>query len=81
MRIADLVNQEIQITGYSIDRSKFTNADGDKKDRLTLEFLLDGEKHIAFTSSGVLIAQIVKYQDMIPFITTIKYINRYYTFS
>ncbi|HRD26176.1 MAG TPA: hypothetical protein PLA39_07885 [Methanoculleus sp.] len=81
IRVADLINKEIRITGYSIDPSKFPTKDGGSKNRLMLEFVLDGEQHVTFTGSEVLIAQILKYQDKIPFYATIKHIDRYYTFG
>lgn len=81
IRVADLINKEILLTGYSIDPSKFPTKDGGSKNRLMLEFVLDGEQHVTFTGSEVLIAQIQKYHDKIPFYTTIKHIDRYYTFE
>jgi hypothetical protein len=36
---------------------------------------------VVFTGSDVLIGQVEKYADQIPFLTTIKKINRYYTMT
>ncbi len=81
LKIADIVNKEILITGYSIDPSKYPARDGSPRNRLGLEFILDGEKHVTFTGSEVLMALIEKYPHKIPFYTTIKHIDRYYTFG
>lgn len=81
VKIADLVGREILITGFLIEPSKFKNPDGSPKDRLTLEFILDGEKHILFTGATVLIALTQKYQGKIPFYATINYNGRYYSFT
>jgi len=67
LKIADIVNKEILITGYSIDPSKYPARDGSPRNRLGLEFILDGEKHVTFTGSEVLMALIEKYPHKIPF--------------
>ena len=48
---------------------------------LTIQFELNNEKHVLFTGSEVLINMIEKYKNEIPFETTIRKINKYYTFS
>ena len=65
LKIADIINKEILITGYSIELSKFPARDGSSKNRLGLEYILDGEKHVTFTGSEVLMAQIEKYHHKI----------------
>jgi hypothetical protein len=77
IRIDDLVNKEIKICDFKIEKSKV------KKDTeyLTLNFELDGMPHICFTGSKVLREQIETYKSEIPFLTTILKIHRYYTFS
>lgn len=42
---------------------------------------IDGKTTITFTGSNVLIEQIERYKAEIPFYTTIKKIDRYYTFT
>lgn len=48
---------------------------------LTLQFKLDGENRILFTGSNVLMEQIGKYKDEIPFLTKIEKVNKFYTFT
>ena len=38
-------------------------------------------KRIFFTGSGVVISMLEKYEDKIPFITTVKKIDKYYTLT
>jgi hypothetical protein len=79
-KIDDILNQEIEIVGYRIGATKYSkNKSGQY---LTLQVVqATGEVCIVFTGSDVLINQIVKYADQIPFFTVIKKINRYYTLS
>ena len=41
----------------------------------------DGQHRVIFTGSDVLIEQMEKYEAEVPFATTIKKIDRYYTLS
>ena len=76
VKIDDILNQEIEVTGYSIKQSKYKESD-----YLTLQFKIDGNLNILFTGSGVLINQLEKYENEIPFVTEIKKINKYYTLT
>jgi len=76
IQIDKIINQEILVIGYKINDSKYNDSKC-----LKLQFEIDNEKHIVFTGSNVLIDQIEKYKEEIPFLTTIKKINKYYTFT
>ena len=76
LRIEEILNHEITIIGGRVTGSKYAN-----KKCLTLQYELDGCKHISFTGSSVLINQIEKYMKEIPFKTTIIKIDKYFTFS
>jgi hypothetical protein len=78
-RLDDIINREILVIGHSIKRSRYDKNNSGKV--LTLQFELDGDRRILFTGSDVLIEQIEKYGDQIPFAATIKKIDRYYTLS
>jgi len=79
VKLDSILNQEIKIIGYSVKKSQYEkNKSGDY---LTVQFEMNGEKQIFFTGSDVLIDQLNRYREEIPFITTIKKINRYYTLS
>lgn len=79
VRIDDIINREILVTDYKITDSRFEKKNCEKC--LTLQFEVDNIKHVIFTGSNVLIDQIEKYRHEIPFLTTLKKIDRYYTFT
>jgi len=79
IKIERVLNQEIKIIGYRISKSKYEDSNSSRC--LTVQFELNGEKRVLFTGSNVLIDQMEKYEDEIPFIATIKKIDKYYTFS
>jgi hypothetical protein len=81
MRIQEILNKEILVTGYTINQSHYPDGKSDSKNYLALQFELDGEQHIVFTGSAVLTDQIARYKENIPFYTIIKHIDRYYTFT
>ena len=78
IKLDSILNQEITITGYSTKRSKFDDNSGKC---LTVQFEMNGLTQIFFTGSEVLRDQLERYEDEIPFMTTIKKINRYYTLT
>jgi len=79
LKIDDVLNKEIEIIGYRITGSQYKKGNSDKC--LTLQFITDSKHHVLFTGSSVLIDQIEKYKDEIPFITTVIKIDKFYTFS
>lgn len=81
LKLRDIINKEILITGFSLAESKYNGDQSPHKEYLTLEFEMEGEKHIVFTGSEVLSQQIQKYKENIPFYVTIKQIDRYYSFT
>lgn len=79
IKIESVLDKEIEVINYSIEDSKFKKDDTDKL--LTLQFKLNREEKILFTGSKVLMNQIEKYKDELPFIAIIKKINKFYTFT
>ena len=77
IRIDDILNSEIEIIAYRVTKSKYTkNKSGEC---LTIQFInKDRQRRILFTGSDVLLDQIHKYENEIPFLTTIKKVDRYY---
>lgn len=79
IKIDDILNTEVNIIGYNIRKSKYDkNASGKC---LGLQIEKDGDRRLVFTGSDVLIDQIERYGAQIPFLTTIRKIDRYYTLS
>lgn len=78
-RIDELLNREIIVTGGRIRESKYK--DEGRRSYMTLQVEIEEKRFVVFTGSEILINQIEKYRDHIPFIATIVKVDRYYTFS
>ena len=76
IKINDVINKEIIILNFSIKESKLKEGN-----YLTLQIEKENKKYVIFTGSLVLIDQINKYKDEIPFLTTIRKINKYYSLT
>lgn len=76
-KIEDILNQSILIIDFKIKSSK--QKQGTRY--ATIQFKIDEINYIIFTGSGVLMDQLKKYKDKLPFHTKIKKIDKYYTFS
>lgn len=80
VRVDSLLNKEIIIVKYKVRPSKYK----DKcRNCATVQFKESEEDNnkVFFTGSEVLIDMLEKYKEELPFITTIRKIDRYYTFS
>lgn len=74
--LQDIVGKPIVVTGYKITKSRF------KEDNyLAIQYDLEGEQHVTFTGATVLIEQLNKYGEQIPFETTIKRLGKFYSFT
>ena len=76
LRIADILNKEILVIGFRVKGSKHNAGSC-----LTIQFMMGDERHVAFTGSQVLLDQCKAYEAEIPFIATMKRIDRYYSFT
>jgi len=79
VKIDSILNEEIIVTNFEIDKSKF-NKNGNEK-YVRIQFKRNEQTFVCFTSSNVLMEQLEEYDEHIPFETQIKKIKRYYTFS
>ena len=79
IRIDDVLNQELVVTGYSVRDSRYSKNKSGKY--LTLQVRLGDEKRVLFTGSDVLIQQLERHGDKIPFLATIRKVDRFYTLS
>lgn len=77
IKIGELIDREIGVVGFKIANSKVKL----NEKCLTIQFILEGEKRVVFTGSSVLADQCVKYESEMPFVTVIRMVNKYYTFS
>jgi len=74
--IGDVVNKEITILAYKINDSKY-----EREKCTTVQFEIEGQRRVLFTGSTILAKQLEKYEKELPFIATIRRINKYYTLS
>lgn len=74
LKIEDVLGKEIEVVGYKINESKYPKNGNDKV--LTLQFNLDSESRILFTGSNVLMEQVEKYKDEMPFLAKIEKVNK-----
>lgn len=80
VRINDILNKEIIIVKYHVRPSKY-------KDKVSEYAIVqfketeEGETKVFFTGSQVIIDMLRRYEEELPFATTILKIDRYYTLS
>jgi hypothetical protein len=77
--IESVLNKEIIVKGFRIAKSKYPK--NESGNYLTIQFEMNEEEHVLFTSSQVLINQAVKYEEHLPFLAEIVRVNKYYTFN
>jgi hypothetical protein len=78
----DILNKEIVVLRYKIKKSKFTDAKN--PECLTVQFAYpekEAEHFVFFSGSAVLMEQLEKYNEKLPFTAVIKKIGKYFTFS
>ena len=79
VRIDDVLNVELEVVGFKVKESRYDkNTSGNY---LTLQIVMNQEKHIIFTGSEVLLEQLTQYEEQLPFVATIKKIDKYYTLA
>jgi hypothetical protein len=80
-KLDDILNRDLIICDCKISESKYAK-DGCKEYAI-IQFKENGndELFVVFTGSKVLINQCESNKDMMPFLATIKKINKYYTFN
>lgn len=76
IQIEKILNKKILITKYRINKSKFKESN-----YTTVQFKLEDKLFIIFTGSEVLIRQLEKYKDKLPFNASIVKIGKYFTLS
>lgn len=79
IKIDAILNKEIEVLAVRIKPSKYGNKGTGSC--LTIQFMMDGKRYVSFTGSGVLTDQAKQYQQELPFMATIKKIDKYYTFT
>jgi hypothetical protein len=77
LKIDDILNREVLVTAIRLKPSKFNKAPS----CLTIQLEIDGKRYVCFTGSVVLAEQAKTYEKELPFMATIKKIDKYYTFT
>lgn len=76
-RLEEILNKKIVVLDFRITKSNKR----ENSDCLQIQFLCDGDVHVLFTGSGVLIDQIQAIKDKLPLKTVVVKIDKYYSFS
>lgn len=80
IRIAKILNKQIIVHDFKINKSKFENASHSKCLKMQIE--LDGKKRVVFTGSKVLTDTIRQVNEsQLPFVTTITKEGESYQFN
>lgn len=80
--LEEVLDKEIIILNFRVKNTKY--ADAKNPDCLTVQFTFEDkpdERRVFFTGSSVLTRQLEQYKEKLPFISVIKRIGKYYTFS
>ena len=80
VKLDDILNQNVVIHSFTLAQSKFSKNKSGQYATVQFSFF-ENEKHVFFTGSDVIIDQLQKYKEHMPFKTQIKKINKYYTFT
>jgi len=82
LSLDDILDKEILVLRYRIKKSKYSEAKN--PDCLTVQFSYpenEAVHYVFFSGSSVLMQQLEKYKDKLPFAATIKKVGKYFTFS
>lgn len=67
VKISEVIGKEIIITGFTILPSKY----GENEEATRIDFELNGERHICYTSSALLRRQLERTRDELPYLAVI----------
>lgn len=76
-KIDEILNEKILVLDFKTKDSKHHR----NSQYVTIQFKINDTVYILFSGSSVLIDQLDKYKDNLPFYTVIKKIDKYYTFT
>lgn len=75
-----ILNKEIKVIAFRVRHTKFSDSKNDQC--LTIQFENEsGERRVVFTGSTVLIDQIERYKDQLPFYATVVKTGKFFSFS
>ena len=79
IKIDDVIGKDIIITGFKVTTSKYKKSNAESC--LKLQFKMGGVEYVLFTGSNILIEQIQKYKEHVPFSAQIKCVDKYFTLT
>ncbi len=82
VRIDEVLNVEIVLLAFRMKESKYKSSSA--SDCMTLQFEYPdkpGEHYVLFTGSTVLMDQLQRYQDKLPFLATIRKFDKYFSLT
>jgi len=82
LSLDDILDKEIVVLRYRVKKTKY--AEAKNPDCLTVQFAYPENENthfVFFSGSSVLMQQLEKYKDKLPFTATIKKIGKYFTFT
>jgi hypothetical protein len=79
IKLDEVINREIVVLGFRITDSKYGKNKSGKC--LMLQIEIDGERKVIFTGSDVLIEQMERYGEEVPFASVLKKVDKFYTLS
>jgi len=77
----DVLEKEIVVINYRINKTKYTDAKNPECLTVQFTFAKTDEHNVFFSGSSVLMGQLERYKDKLPFSTVIKRVGKYFTFS
>ena len=78
IKIEEIIDREILVLATRITPSKYGKT---PSSCLTIQLELNGERYVCFTGSGILSEQAAAYRSEMPFLATVRKIDKYYTFT
>ena len=75
-KLKEILGTEILLKNYRIAKSKRNSGD-----YITIQFELGGQLYVVFTGSLVIMDQVKKYKENLPFLTTIVEIGNSFSLS
>jgi len=79
VKLEDILDQEVAVLNFRKGLSKFT--EHGEKSYTAIQIEKEERRMVLFTGSGVLARQLEKYADHLPFLATIRKIDRYYSMT
>lgn len=80
--LEDILGRELVVLNYVVKNTKYADAKNPDCLMVQFSFTENPEEHrVFFTGSRVLLNQLERYKDKIPFAATIKKVGKYFTFS